>query len=373
MRRAGTGRHERSKMMPMVRSDHGRRSPLNIAPLVLDRTSTARLHPIDMCQPLPKSHDMHRAIPAMVKRLRAITMCTAVAFALGSCGKPDISKPFSLIGAQSGGETVSAARVKNNQAQNESVMRAPSARPALPAPVRAADQELLAQEALQGRLDRDAQVAQAIEGARRQILAQAYVERTVPSAPRASPREIGKFYAENPALFRQRRLYRVLELVVVVAPAQLGALQGEVARAKDLAEVVRWLDFRKLSFEATMSSRTAEQIPMNILQRLFVMHDGQIAMFPTALGASVLRLEQVTEAPLSEKQAGAAIAKYLFNRRRLELVQVAVAKLREKAKLDRDGTETGRPATVTQVAARTPLRTAEPGVARDSSDIARLR
>ena len=357
----------------MVRSDHVRRSPINIAPLILDCTSTARLHPIDICHPLPKSLDMHRAIPAMVKRLRVLTMCTAAALALCSCGKPDISKPSSRIGAQSGGDTVLAARVKSDQAQNESVMRAPSARPAVPPPERAADQELLAQEALQGRLDRDAQVAQAIEGARRQILAQAYVERAVPSAPRPSPREIRKFYAENPALFGQRRLYRVLELVVVAAPAQLGALQDEVAGANDLAEVAQWLDSRKLSFEAAMFSRTAEQIPMNILQRLFVMHDGQIAMFPNALGASVLRLEQITEAPLSEKQAGTAIAKFLNNRRRLELVQTAVAKLREKAKVDPDGNETGRPPTVTQVAARTPLRTAEPGVARDISDIARLR
>ena len=309
----------------------------------------------------------------MVSRLRVLTMCTAVACALCSCGKPDISRPFSRISAQSGGEPVSAARVKSDQTQNESVMRAPSARPAVPTPVRAADQELLAQEALQGRLDRDVKVAQAIESARRQILAQAYVERTVPSTPRASPREIGKFYAENPALFGQRRLYRTIELVVVIAPDQLGALQDEVAGAKNLAEVVRWLDSRKLSFEAAMSSRAAEQIPMNILQRFFVMHDGQIAMFPNALGASVLRLEQVTEAPLSEKQAAPAIAKYLLNRRRLEFVQAAVAKLREKAKADPDGTETGRPATVTQVAARTPLRTAEPGVARNTSDLAKLR
>ena len=310
---------------------------------------------------------------AIVKKLLVVTTWTAATFALCSCGKPDIGKPLSGIGGQSGGEKISAARVKSDQAQNESVMRAPSARPALAAPVRAADQELLAQEALQARLDRDAQVAQAIEGARRRILAQAYVERSVPSAPQASPLEIGKFYTENPALFGQRRLYRALELVVVVAPAQLGALQDVVAGAKDLAEVVRWLDSRKLSFEAAMSSRTAEQIPMNILQRLFEMRDGQIAMFPNALGASVLRLEQVTEAPLSEKQAGPSIAKYLLHRRRIELVQAAVEKLREKAKVDHGGTETVRPATVTQVAARTPLRTADPGVVRDTSDFAKLR
>lgn len=356
----------------MVRSDHVRRSPINIAPLILDRTRTARRHPIEY-QPLPKTHAMHRAIPAMANKLRAPTMCVVIAFALCSCGKPDISKPFTRLGARSGGETVSAARVKSDLAQNESVMRAPSARTAVPASVRAADQELLAQEALQGRLDRDVQVAQAIESSRRQILAQAYVERTIPSAPSASPQEIEKFYAENPALFGKRRLYRIFELVVVVPPTQLSALQDEVAGAKDLAQVVRWLDSRKLSFEAAMSSRPAEQIPMNILQRLFVMHHGQIAMFPNAMGASVLRLEQVTETPLSEKQAGAGIAKYLLNRRRIDLVHAAVAKLREKAKVDQGGTETGRPATVTHVAARTPLRSADQGVARDTSDLSKLR
>jgi len=305
----------------------------------------------------------------MFKKILVLAMWSAIAMALCSCGKSDIRKPLSRTGASPGGEAVSAAQIEAGRAQG----RAPSARTAAPAQARVADQELLAKEALQGRLDRDAQVAQAIEGARRQILAQAYVERTVTSTPQASPLEISKFYEGNPALFAQRRRYRVLELVVVAVPAQVGALQEVVAEAKDLADIVRWLDSRKLPFEAAISGRTAEQIPMNVLQQLFVMRTGQIALFPTARGASVLRLEQFTAAPLSQTQAAPSIAKYLFNLRRLDVVEAEVAKLREKAKADHDGTETVRPASATQVAARTPLRGAGPVMARNTSDFVRLR
>ena len=312
-------------------------------------------------------------VESMAVKARVLAMCAGLALVLCSCGKADLSKPPGRIGAQSGAEAVLAARAKSDEARIESVMRAPSARRAVGAPVRVADQDLLAKEALQRRLDRDAQVAQAIEGARRQILAQAYVERAVAPAPRASPREIGEFYAENPALFRQRRLYRVIEVMVVAAPSQVRALQDVVAGEKDLAKVLRWADARKLSFEAAVASRTAEQIPLNVLQRLFVMPAGQIAMFPNTLGASVLRLEQVTELPLSEEEAKPAITKYLSNRKRLELVQATVAKLREKAKTDHDGIEPARLATATQVAAQTSLRTPELNAGRHTSDLARLR
>jgi EpsD family peptidyl-prolyl cis-trans isomerase len=239
--------------------------------------------------------------------------------------------------------------------------------------VRTIDQDLLAQEAIQGKLDGDAQVAQAIEHAKRQVLAQAYIERTVSSASPASPQEISRFYAQNPALFEQRHLYRVVELGVVVAPDQLGALQDAVAGAKNLDAVVRWLESRKLPFELAIQNRASEQIPMNVLHRLVEMRVGQIAIFPTPGGASVVRLEHAEQSPLSEKQARPAIARYLLNRKRLELAQAEVTKLRERAKTDSGGTEAVRPETVTQTAARAQAQVAGPGIAFNTIDLVKVR
>src|SRR5689334_7509730 len=73
---------------------------------------------------------------------------------------------------------------------------------------RAIDQELLVQGAIDKKLDKDPRVAQAIDTARRQILAQAYLERVVAPVAASSRKEVHEFYERNPALFAQRRIYR---------------------------------------------------------------------------------------------------------------------------------------------------------------------
>ena len=75
------------------------------------------------------------------------------------------------------------------------------------------DRELLVQKTLAAKLDRDPHVQQSIDNARRQLLAQAYLERSIAvaaSAAAGSTRdEVRAFYAENPALFAERRIYRL--------------------------------------------------------------------------------------------------------------------------------------------------------------------
>jgi len=193
------------------------------------------------------------------------------------------------------------------------------------------------------------------------------------SASQPSPEQITRFYEDNPALFKSRRIYRVRELVVAAAPERFGALREAVAGAKNLAEVVLWLDSRKLPFEAAASASAAEQIPMNVLHRLFEMHDGQIIVFPTPHGASVVRLEETVEAPLNEKQAGPLIARYLLNRKRLELAQAEVTKLRERAQTTKDGIAPVRPASAVQAAERAKAPAAGQEVAHNATEFAKLR
>jgi len=312
--------------------------------------------------------------PAMNKNILPLSiLCTAVAVALCSCGMPDVGQAQTQNAARLNSEQVTPHRIESVLARNDDVMAAQVRSVAALAPERSADLELLAHGAVEARLDDDVHVAQAIERAKRQILAQAYIEQAVTFASQADPPEIASFYVKNPALFGQRRIYRMRELVVVGPPGSFGALQDVVARAENLAVVVRWLDSRKLAFETARHAGAAEQIPMNILRRLFEMRDGQLAVFPTPNGVSVVLLEQSVESPVSEQQARPAIARYLLNRKRLELAHAAVENLREHAKIHHDGIEALRPATVAQTALRIQPPVAQAGLARDTSGFDRLR
>lgn len=197
--------------------------------------------------------------------------------------------------------------------------------------------ELLVQRALALGLERDAQVAREIDAARRQILAQAYLE-TLSTGP-VSAEQAHAFYAENPALFAERRIYRIRELVVS-APAELvDELRAQAAHASSLDEVAAWLRERDARFSAASLSQPAEELPLAYLPRLARMKDGEIGVFSRPAydgfpgGASVIELEHAEDAPLSQAEARPLIERFLAARLRLEAAAAEVRRLRRTARI----------------------------------------
>jgi EpsD family peptidyl-prolyl cis-trans isomerase len=196
------------------------------------------------------------------------------------------------------------------------------------------DRELLVQKALAAKLDRDPQVMQSIENARRQLLAQAYLERTASAGAGSTRDEVRAFYAENPALFAERRIYRLRELMVSAPPEMIDVLRAEAAKARDLDELAAWLRVRNAKYSVDAVEQPAEQLPLSFLPRLAAMKPGEIAVFATPLGASVIQLLQAEEAPLTEPQAAPLIEQFLAGRRRLETAAAEVKRLREVATIE---------------------------------------
>jgi EpsD family peptidyl-prolyl cis-trans isomerase len=196
------------------------------------------------------------------------------------------------------------------------------------------DRELLVQKALAAKLDRDPQVLQAIDSARRQLLAQAYLERTASAAGGSTKDEVRAFYDENPALFSQRRVYRMRELVVSAPAEMIDVLRAESSRARELDEVAAWLKTRHAKFSVDVLTQPAEELPLAFLPQLARMKPGEIAVFPTPLGASVIQLVHAEDAPLTEQQAAPLIEHFLAGRKRLETAAAEVKRLREVATIE---------------------------------------
>jgi EpsD family peptidyl-prolyl cis-trans isomerase len=196
------------------------------------------------------------------------------------------------------------------------------------------DRELLVQKALAAGLDRDPQVAQSIDHARRSLLAQAYLERTAAAVSRSTPEEIRAFYAGNPALFGERRIYRLRELAVSAPSDLVDVLRAEAARSGDLEEVAAWLRSRNARFNAFNVTQPAEQLPLSQLPQLARMQEGEIAVFATPHGASVVQLMHAEDAPLSEQQAAPVIEQFLAARKRMEVAAAEVRKLRDGARIE---------------------------------------
>src|SRR6266852_31064 len=176
----------------------------------------------------------------MAKRRFCLSALIALVVALSSCGKADVRKNPGQIAAKVNGDEISVHQINNAIARGNDIPPGEAKQAAAQTLERIIDQELLVQKALKDRLDRDPQVMQAIEDAKRQVLARAYIERAAASSTE-SQGEIRKFYQENPALFERRRIYRVHELVVEAPREKLDTLKAATAGGKSLQDVAGWL------------------------------------------------------------------------------------------------------------------------------------
>jgi EpsD family peptidyl-prolyl cis-trans isomerase len=254
--------------------------------------------------------------------MRALS-CLIFAAALMGCERVSADRADTQLVARVNGIEISAHQIRTGGA--------PSVAQAVEKVI---DRELLVQKALEAGLERDPLVKDSIDNARRQVLAQAYIERAAGARAAPSREEVRAFYAENPALFAERRIYRMRELVVSAPAEMIDVLRAQAARTANLDELAAWLKARNARFSAATETQPAEQLPLAFLPQLARMKSGEIAVFATPLGASVVQLIHAEEAPLGAEQAQALIEQFLAGRKRLEIAAAEVKRLRESARIE---------------------------------------
>jgi EpsD family peptidyl-prolyl cis-trans isomerase len=250
----------------------------------------------------------------MTANINFLVLLAALAAVLGACGRSGADDAGGQVLAKVNGSRIVAPQSTNVLEQ-------------------LIDEEVVVQRALKDGLERDPEVMQAIERSRRQTLVRAYIDRAAAVRPEDA-KEIAAFYAEHPALFARRRIYNLRELAVAAPPERLAALQEVASRAQSMNEVARWLNAQQLPFQAEAASKSAEHIPLRMLNRLVELRDGQIVVVEGGAGISIVQVVHSDAAPMSEAQAAPIIARYLANRRWLEVSRSEVAKLRAEAKIE---------------------------------------
>jgi len=261
--------------------------------------------------------------------MRIATLVVAALPLLWSCAK---SVPPVEVAAKVNGGGIALGQLRH------AVATSPAARgeaKATPAQVMEAmiDEELLAQRAVKLNLDRQPQVLASIEAMRTRILAQAYLQHLAVSETE-EPAKVKAFYRENPALFLERRIYRLFELAVNPSGLDTASLRARASKAKALSDVGAWLTSRQIEFTLGAATKAAEEIPMELLPRLAAMQDGQIEVIETASAVLVIELVQSQNAPLSEDQALPLIEKFLRAPQFTKLVAGELKRLRGSAQIE---------------------------------------
>lgn len=200
------------------------------------------------------------------------------------------------------------------------------------------EQEVLVQQAVSQKLDRDPQVLAQLEATRREVLSRAFLERTAASVERPGAAEVAEFYRQNPTLFDQRRIYRFNQIVLPGRPANWPEIQKQLEPVKSLADAQAVL--RAKGIDLPVSANVVlptEQLPMNVVPQLAKLKGGEVVVYPAAPRIVIAQIVDVREAPVAEDKAGPVIEQFLLNRKRQEAVQAEVKRLKDAAKVAFEG------------------------------------
>ncbi|MBX3604376.1 MAG: EpsD family peptidyl-prolyl cis-trans isomerase [Piscinibacter sp.] len=213
------------------------------------------------------------------------------------------------------------------------------------------DQELAAQAGADIGLDKDPRVVQAIEAARRELVARAYQERTAEKVVGPSSDEIDRYYDEHPELFAQRKLY-VLRETGFDPEANVATVQSVVERAGSLEEIEKGLRDARVRFSGRALAHAAEDLPLDVLRRVASLGVGQSAMVSAPGATRIFTVLQALDAPVDRRTASGAIGAYLLNERKGTAVSAEMRRLRDGARIEYVGNFAAGAAGAASAAAR---------------------
>ena len=252
--------------------------------------------------------------------------------ALSACGNKDAPLPSTQVAAKVGSEEISLHQINAALAQGNSRGATPEqvqvlSRSTLEGLI---DQQVAVDQAVEAKLNRDPEVIAQIESARRGVLANAYVKQFVGSLPKPDAQESHQYFVEHPALFSERRVYTVQEIVTARSPEVLAQLTSLAASNAPMEEVAAWLKAHQLAFTPLNATRAAEQIPLDLLPRMHALKDGQDLVFTSPDSVTILRLVGARTEPVSEAAALPRITQYLGTQRTVDAVTTHIKALRAK-------------------------------------------
>lgn len=227
------------------------------------------------------------------------------------------------------------------------------------------DQEVLAQKAQSEKLDRDPMVVQALEAARRQIMADAYMSRKLGTPAEPTDAEVTDYFNAHPELFTKRKIYRLQEVSIKAPKDKQEAIRKQLADSRSLNDFAAWLKAEKYPVQVSQGVKPAEQLPPALLSRLAAMPDGQAMVVNAPDGLLVVVLADSQVQPVTLDQVKPAIARLLQNEARQKAAKAELDALKAAAKIEYVGefADAGKEQAAPAAPAESPAMPAAPAAA----------
>lgn len=261
---------------------------------------------------------------------RLLPLVLIVAAALTGCGDKKERKPGQALASVNGTEiTVSQLNEELQRANVPSAQQDQASRQLLASLV---DRQLLLDEAGKDKLDRDPRVVQAIERAKAQILAQAYLQKRIGQPAKPSKDDVSQYFNQHPEFFSQRKVF-VMRQLILSTDDLTAETKAVIDAAKSLDEVANWLSAHKIKFAAAPLARASTDLPPELNKRLLAMPPGQLFLIKEGPRSVLATVTEVKDAPLALEAAAPQIEQLLVNQHNKEAATAELARLRSAAKI----------------------------------------
>ena len=193
------------------------------------------------------------------------------------------------------------------------------------------DREIAVQAATADGMDKLPEVMLKLEEARRDVLARTFAERVAARATPPTADEAERFYRSNPALFADRRIYRLREASFSSEVEQLDEIRRLLSEASSLSDVSQWARAQAIPFNEQNVIRSAEQLPMETLPKFQQAEIGDTVIFESPRGLLVYEVIDVQPAPVTLDSARPIVLDHLTRQAGRREVEARIAALRAMA------------------------------------------
>jgi EpsD family peptidyl-prolyl cis-trans isomerase len=266
----------------------------------------------------------------VTKRVLCSVLVLAAVTGLSACGNKDKKSGQSL--AVVNGEEITVHQL-SEELQRAGVQPAQQEAASKQLLESLVDRQLLVGEATRDKTDRDPKVMQAIERAKSQIIAQAYIQKRLAGVVKPTKAEAEEYYKKNPQFFAQRKQFDMRELIIASKDFN-DALKVAMDAAKTLDEVAAWMDAHNVKYARSQLSRSTSDLPPEMTSKLLSMPKTQLFLIREGERTLLLALAEVKDSPVTLETATPQIEQFLYNKKNKEAADSELARLRAAAKIE---------------------------------------
>jgi len=261
--------------------------------------------------------------------LCGVLMVVAVA-GLAACGSKDKKAGQSLVKVN--GEEITVLQL-NDELRRAGVQAGQQEAASKQLIESLIDRQVILDEAMRNKIDRSPEVVQAIERAKAQIIAQAYLQSVTSKVAKPSKAEIDDYFQKHPEFFTKRMEFDLQQLVIANKNFS-DELKLFIDSAKSLDEVAEWMDRHGVPYAHGQVIRSTADLPQPSVAKLLELPKGQLFIVGEGDNRMLNIITVIKDSPVTATNAAPQIEQFLTNKKMKEAVEVEIAHLRSLAKIE---------------------------------------